>query len=60
MLNADLQMKNDMQASKKHPKRKSKDEQELEAGFHFIAFVPVANKLWKLDGLERLPCNLGM
>lgn len=27
--------------------------------FHFIAFVPVEGKVWKLDGLERQPQNLG-
>ena len=32
---------------------------ESEAGYHFIAYVPVGDSLWKLDGLERQPEKLG-
>ncbi|KAI4111350.1 MAG: hypothetical protein LQ339_000549 [Xanthoria mediterranea] len=56
MLNADLQLKNDASARKKS---KAKDSDEDDAGFHFIAFIPVQDKVWKLDGLERQPQNLG-
>ena len=56
MLNADLQLKNDASARKKS---KAKESSEDDAGFHFIAFVPVQDKVWKLDGLERQPQNLG-
>ncbi|KAL8785934.1 MAG: hypothetical protein Q9213_003083 [Squamulea squamosa] len=56
MLNADLQLKNDASVRKKS---KAKDSDEDNAGFHFIAFVPVQDKVWKLDGLERQPQNLG-
>ncbi|KAL8873098.1 MAG: hypothetical protein Q9198_007085, partial [Flavoplaca austrocitrina] len=56
MLNADLQLKNDASARKKS---KAKESNEDDAGFHFIAFVPVQDKVWKLDGLERQPQNLG-
>ncbi|KAI5306553.1 hypothetical protein KEM56_000285, partial [Ascosphaera pollenicola] len=35
------------------------DDEESESGFHFIAFVPVQGELWKFDGLERQPQNLG-
>ncbi|KAL9612836.1 MAG: hypothetical protein Q9204_008936, partial [Flavoplaca sp. TL-2023a] len=55
MLNADLQLKNDASARKKS---KAKESNEDDAGFHFIAFVPVQDKVWKLDGLERQPQNL--
>ena len=58
MLNADLQMKNDVADSKKR-KRKAQDD-EASAAFHFIAFVPVDGKIWKLDGLERQPHKVGM
>ncbi|RMZ85487.1 hypothetical protein DV737_g722, partial [Chaetothyriales sp. CBS 132003] len=30
-----------------------------ENGFHFIAYVPVAGAVWKMDGMERLPRKLG-
>lgn len=59
MLNADLQMKNDVADSKKR-KRKAQDEDEDEAAFHFIAFLPVDGMIWKLDGLERQPYKVGM
>ncbi|KAL9605931.1 MAG: hypothetical protein Q9179_000908 [Wetmoreana sp. 5 TL-2023] len=55
MLNADLQLKNDAFARKKS---KTKASDEDDASFHFIAFVPVQGKVWKLDGLERQPQNL--
>ncbi|KAL8656222.1 MAG: hypothetical protein Q9226_002735 [Calogaya cf. arnoldii] len=56
MLNADLQLKNDASTRKKS---KAKESDEDNAGFHFIAFIPVQDKVWKLDGLERQPQNLG-
>lgn len=56
MLNADLQLKNDALSRKKS---KATGSGEDDAGFHFIAFVPVQGKVWKLDGLERQPQNLG-
>ena len=58
MLNGDLHVKNEATTAKSRSKRKAKDEQESNA-FHFIAFVPIDGKLWKLDGLERQPYNLG-
>ena len=58
MLNADLQLKDDATSSKKRRKNAEPSEQG-EAGFHFIAYVPVRDQLWKLDGLQRQPQNLG-
>ena len=57
MLNADLQLKSDA-APRKKRKRKALSDQD-EAALHFIAFVPVKGKLWKLDGLQAQPQNLG-
>ena len=57
MLNADLQLKNDARPRKKR-RRKAQPEED-EAALHFIAFVPVEGKLWKLDGLQPQPQNLG-
>jgi hypothetical protein len=36
------------------------DEESEEAGFHFIAYVPAHNHLWRLDGLQREPESLGL
>lgn len=58
MLNGDLQLKNDACARKNRKVAKGEAE-DLDAGYHFIAFVPVDGKVWKLDGLERQPQNLG-
>ena len=58
MLNGDLLLKNEATSRGKSKKRKS-EEDENESGFHFIAFVPIEDQLWKLDGLERQPVCLG-
>ncbi|KAL9615514.1 MAG: hypothetical protein Q9167_000027 [Letrouitia subvulpina] len=55
ILNADLQLKNNAST---RTKSKSHVTEEDEASFHFIAFVPVEGKVWKLDGLERQPQKL--
>ena len=57
MLNADLLLKNE--ATAKKGKKRAADEDESEGGFHFIAFMPIDDQLWKLDGLERQPMCLG-
>lgn len=57
MLDADLQLKNDATPKKRRKQRAQFEEDE--AAFHFIAFVPVESKLWKLDGLQRQPQDLG-
>lgn len=58
ILNGDLQLKNDAEAKKRGSRTKSAEDESI-AGFHFIAFVPIDGKVWKLDGLERQPQNLG-
>jgi ubiquitin carboxyl-terminal hydrolase L5 len=62
MLNADLFLSNDANSKKSNAKESGKKQPEADqeqAGFHFIAFVPIDGGLWKLDGLERQPMNLG-
>lgn len=61
MLNGDLLLKNEVKTKAKGAKRKAKDgEDDNESAFHFIAFMPIEDHLWKLDGLERQPMCLGM
>jgi ubiquitin carboxyl-terminal hydrolase L5 len=62
MLNADLFLSNDAQSKKPRAKSTSKkaDTDPDQAGFHFIAFVPIGSTVWKLDGLERQPMKLGI
>ena len=68
MLNADLALLNDMdkwKRARKNAKKKSgtsksrKVDDDDDSGFHFIAYVPVNGEVWKLDGLQRQPVNLG-
>ena len=59
MLNGDLQLKNDACAKNKSGKKKLEVAEDSDAGFHFIAFVPIGDQVWKLDGLERQPQDLG-
>ena len=59
MLNADLLLQNETTSKKSKNKNKTANGEESEAGFHFIAFMPIENQLWKLDGLERQPMCLG-
>lgn len=59
MLNGDLQLKNEATAKNQRSRLTAHHDDESEAGFHFIAFVPVDGNVWKLDGLERQPQCLG-
>jgi len=62
MLNADLALSNDVKAKKfrkKADSNKDSEEEQEQAGFHFVAFVPIRGSVWKLDGLDRQPMNLG-
>lgn len=34
-------------------------EQEEESGFHFVAYMPIGNDVWKLDGLDSFPTTIG-
>ncbi|KAF4307917.1 Peptidase C12 ubiquitin carboxyl-terminal hydrolase 1 [Botryosphaeria dothidea] len=57
MMNIDLQMQNDATSRSKTSKSSSKNK-NADAAFHFIAFVPIAGEVWKLDGLDRQPQKL--
>lgn len=56
MIDTDLALFNDMKSKKS---RKKNEEYEELPGFHFVAFVPIDGSVWKLDGLDRQPMNLG-
>jgi ubiquitin carboxyl-terminal hydrolase L5 len=43
---------------KPKPKPKRKRDEE-ESGYHFIAYVPINGVVWRLDGLQRQPINIG-
>jgi ubiquitin carboxyl-terminal hydrolase L5 len=63
MFNADLALANDAGAKrskKRVDSQKNIEDEQDQAGFHFIAFVPIQGCVWKLDGLERQPMNLGV
>jgi ubiquitin carboxyl-terminal hydrolase L5 len=60
LLNSALQLKNDATQRKSKTAKGNQIFDESEAGFHFIAFVPAKGRVWKFDGLERQPQNLGI
>ncbi|KAH0562573.1 hypothetical protein GP486_002740 [Trichoglossum hirsutum] len=57
MLNIDLALRNE--ATAKGQRGRQAGDNSGEAGFHFIALVPIGEHVWKLDGLERQPQRLG-
>lgn len=57
MMNIDLQMQHDS-TSKSKSKTTNKKSKNADAAFHFIAFMPIAGEVWKLDGLDRQPQKL--
>ncbi|KAL4792312.1 ubiquitin carboxyl-terminal hydrolase [Aspergillus venezuelensis] len=59
ILNSDLLLKSEAASRRNRSKKSGQEEQEFDAGFHFIAFVPALGKVWKFDGLERQPQALG-
>ncbi|KAK5653535.1 hypothetical protein OQA88_8794 [Cercophora sp. LCS_1] len=69
LLNAALSLKNDVDESKKKKAKKTstsrasakkkKKKQSTDTAYHFIAFVPVGNSVWQLDGLEVSPARVG-
>jgi Ubiquitin carboxyl-terminal hydrolase, family 1 len=38
---------------------KADSDSETDLGFHFTAYIPAHNQLWRLDGLQRAPESLG-
>ncbi|KAL4882327.1 hypothetical protein BJY04DRAFT_217246 [Aspergillus karnatakaensis] len=59
ILKSDLQLKNEAQSKRNRSKKRGREEPDADAGFHFIAFVPALEKVWKFDGLERQPQAVG-
>lgn len=59
-MNADLGMSNEYDArNKKQSKKSKKTKGKEETAYHFNAFVPVDGHVWKLDGLNSHPTDLG-
>ncbi len=62
MMNIDLHMREEFWARRQKTSQKEAKgyQEEDDAAFHFIAFVPIEGEVWKLDGLDRQPQNLGI
>jgi ubiquitin carboxyl-terminal hydrolase L5 len=64
LLNADLALEQD---AKKSTNRKAaartakrrKTKPSTDAGYHFVAYVPVGDEVYQLDGLEKAPACIG-
>ncbi|OQO05170.1 hypothetical protein B0A48_08190 [Cryoendolithus antarcticus] len=56
---------NDVRHSGRAPKPRRKtlaepdEEEPEEEGFHFCAFLPIGDNIWKLDGMDKFPQNMG-
>lgn len=67
MLMSDLSLKLEWAEAGKKAKRKhanskrkrKKPADEDEAAFHFIAYVPMGNDVWELNGMQEKPLKLG-
>lgn len=59
MLSSDYQLKAEATLKRSRPVKKNPADDRADAGFHFIAFVPALDRVWKFDGLERQPQALG-
>jgi ubiquitin carboxyl-terminal hydrolase L5 len=59
ILNADLSLAQDARRKGKGSAKKSKGDEAPQAGFHFVAYLPINGSVWKLDGLERQPVEIG-
>lgn len=61
--NADAFLEEEMEEAKKKQKKKGGRKSEKiidgEAAYHFIAYLPVKREIWKMDGLNSQPQNLG-
>jgi ubiquitin carboxyl-terminal hydrolase L5 len=67
LLDADLRLDNNIEASEKKSKRRSSPKKGRrsasrsdEYAFHFIAYVSANGSVWELDGLKPAPNNLGL
>jgi ubiquitin carboxyl-terminal hydrolase L5 len=62
LLNADLglaQEANEAKKKKARPAKRRKTKPSTDAAFHFIAYVPVGDEVYQLDGLEKAPACIG-
>lgn len=39
--------------------QEAESEEDDEEGFHFCAYVPIGNRVWKLDGMDKFPQDMG-
>ena len=44
---------------KKRRKRASFNREDEENGFHFIAYVPAGGSVWRMDGMDAFPRQIG-
>lgn len=62
LLNADLVLAHEAKEAKKkkaRPAKRRKTKPSTDAAFHFIAYTPVGDEVYQLDGLEKAPACIG-
>ncbi|KAF2433821.1 ubiquitin carboxyl-terminal hydrolase, partial [Tothia fuscella] len=58
ILQLDLGLWQDREAAKK-PTESVKDVYDNDSAYHYVAYMPIDGTIWKLDGLDDSPQNLG-
>jgi ubiquitin carboxyl-terminal hydrolase L5 len=64
MLNLDACLEEEISKSRKKGSRKSSNAKKSKAvqedsAFHFVAYMPIDNEIWRLDGLDAYPQRFG-
>jgi ubiquitin carboxyl-terminal hydrolase L5 len=58
ILNVDSYLEEQFERRKKPKKKKAKTNNE-ESAFHFVAYLPIGDEIWRLDGLDAFPQKIG-
>ena len=59
MLSSDFVMENSFSTRKSKSSKSKASSSYDDSALHFMAFIPIGDEVWKLDGLDRQPENLG-
>jgi ubiquitin carboxyl-terminal hydrolase L5 len=60
ILNVDAYLEEQFERRKKPKKKKKvKTNHNEESAFHFVAYLPIGDEIWRLDGLDAFPQKIG-
>lgn len=55
ILNIDAVLEEEFEEGQKKPRKKAKSHHDDDAAFHFVAYLPIGDEIWRLDGLDAFP-----